>query len=105
MQDPHHHGGQQHHHQHNHHHHHHHQNQQQHHGHEAHGAGREDEEGDHLHSHLQPPATAGAQSDSGSDSSLPQSRSVEFDLPSPVSPARPKSPWGRFDPYDNNEVK
>lgn len=96
MQDPQHHGGQ-HHHEHKHHHHHHH-------GHEPHDADREDEGVDHLHSHLQPPATARAQSDSGSDCSIPQSRSVEFDIPSPVSPARPKSPWGRFDPYDNNEV-
>lgn len=50
---------------------------------------------------LQPPPGDWAHSDSGSDHSLPQSKSVEFDLP---SPARPKSPWGRFDPYNNNEV-
>lgn len=50
---------------------------------------------------LQPPSGDWALSDSGSDHSLPQSKSVEFDLP---SPARPKSPWGRFDPYNNNEV-
>lgn len=50
---------------------------------------------------LRPPAGDWAHSDSGSDHSLPQSKSVEFDLP---SPARPKSPWGPFDPYDNNEV-
>ncbi|XP_029699728.1 septin 4b isoform X3 [Takifugu rubripes] len=49
---------------------------------------------------LQPPSGDWALSDSGSDHSLPQSKSVEFDLP---SPARPKSPWGRFDPYNNNE--
>lgn len=24
--------------------------------------------------------------------------------PSPISPSRPKSPWGRFDPYDSTEV-
>lgn len=26
------------------------------------------------------------------------------DLPPPISPSRPKSPWGRFDPYDSAEV-
>lgn len=25
--------------------------------------------------------------------------------PSPISPSRPKSPWGRFDPYDAAEVQ
>lgn len=25
-------------------------------------------------------------------------------IPSPISPSRPKSPWGRFDPYDSTEV-
>ncbi|XP_043976469.1 septin 4b isoform X2 [Gambusia affinis] len=54
-------------------------------------------------SRLQPPAAVRAQSDSGSDPSLSQSRSVEFDLPSPVSPNRPRSPWALFDPYSNNE--
>lgn len=29
---------------------------------------------------------------------------LDFDLPSPISPSRPKSPWGRFDPYDTSEV-
>lgn len=24
---------------------------------------------------------------------------VEFSLPSPISPSRPRSPWGCFDPY------
>lgn len=24
---------------------------------------------------------------------------VEFNLPSPISPSRPRSPWGCFDPY------
>ncbi|XP_073778703.1 septin 4b isoform X2 [Danio rerio] len=28
---------------------------------------------------------------------------VEFSLPSPISPSRPKSPWGRYDPYDATE--
>ncbi|XP_061073227.1 septin-5-like isoform X1 [Conger conger] len=28
---------------------------------------------------------------------------VEFCLPPPISPSRPKSPWGRFDPYDCTE--
>ncbi|KAI1894013.1 hypothetical protein AGOR_G00129620 [Albula goreensis] len=27
----------------------------------------------------------------------------DFCLPSPISPSRPKSPWGRFDPYDSTE--
>lgn len=56
-------------------------------------------------SHLRPPEAGRAQADSGSDSSVPQSRSVEFELPSPVSPSRPRSPWALFDPYNNNEVK
>lgn len=56
-------------------------------------------------SHLRPPTAGRAHSESGSDSSLPQSRSVEFELPSPVSPSRPRSPWALFDPYNNNEVK
>lgn len=95
MQDPHHQGG------HPHHEHKHHQ----HHGHKPHDADREAEGEDRPHtpSYLRPPVAGRAQSDSGSDSSLPQSRSVEFDL-SNISPARPKSPWGRFDPYSNNEV-
>lgn len=99
MQDPHHHGGHGHH-QHDHKHHHHH-------GHEPHDEDREAEGEDRPRtpSYLRPPVAGRAQSDSGSDSSLPQSRSVEFDFPSLVSPSRPKSPWGRFDPYDNNEVK
>ncbi|RXN39546.1 septin-5-like isoform X5 [Labeo rohita] len=28
---------------------------------------------------------------------------VDFSLPSPISPSRPKSPWGRYDPYDSTE--
>ncbi|ROL53206.1 Septin-4 [Anabarilius grahami] len=28
---------------------------------------------------------------------------VDFSLPSPISPSRPKSPWGRFDPYESVE--
>lgn len=96
MQDPHHQGGQ-HHHEHKHHHHH---------GHEPHDADREAEGEDcpHTPSYLRPPVAGRAQSDSGSDPSLQQSRSVEFDLSSPVGPTRPKSPWGRFNPYNNNEV-
>ncbi|XP_064159506.1 septin-5-like isoform X4 [Anguilla rostrata] len=31
------------------------------------------------------------------------SEGVGFSLPSPISPSRPKSPWGRFDPYDATE--
>ncbi|XP_039637736.1 septin 4b isoform X3 [Perca fluviatilis] len=101
MQDPHHQGGHGHHH-HDHKHHHHH------HGHEPHDADREAEGEDRPHtpSYLRPPVAGRAQSDSGSEPSLLQSRSVEFDLPcpiSPISPSRPKSPWGRFDPYNNNE--
>ncbi len=30
---------------------------------------------------------------------------VDFSLPSPISPSRPKSPWGCYDPYDSTEVK
>uniref|UniRef100_A0A3Q3Q915 Septin-type G domain-containing protein n=1 Tax=Monopterus albus TaxID=43700 RepID=A0A3Q3Q915_MONAL len=52
-------------------------------------------------SYLCLPLAGRAQSDSGT--SLRQSRSVEFELPSLVSPSRPKSPWGRFDPYNSNE--
>lgn len=100
MQDPHHQGGHgQHHHDHN------QQQQQQHHqhGHEPHDADREAEGEDRPHtpSYLRPPVAGRAQSDSGSDPSLQQSRCVEFDL---SSPTRPKSPWGRYDPYNNNEV-
>ncbi|KAI2647752.1 Septin-4 [Labeo rohita] len=29
---------------------------------------------------------------------------VDFSLPSPISPSRPKSPWGRYDPYDSTEL-
>ncbi|XP_037631523.1 uncharacterized histidine-rich protein DDB_G0274557-like [Sebastes umbrosus] len=100
MQDPHHQGG---HGDHDHEHHHHHH----HHGHEPHDADREAEGEDRPHtpSYLRPPVAGRAQSDSCSEPSLPQSRSVEFDLSSvPISPTRPKSPWGRFDPYGNNEV-
>ncbi|XP_049334639.1 septin 4b isoform X1 [Astyanax mexicanus] len=28
---------------------------------------------------------------------------VDYNLQSPISPSRPKSPWGRFDPYDSSE--
>uniref|UniRef100_A0A8C4GKX8 Septin-type G domain-containing protein n=1 Tax=Dicentrarchus labrax TaxID=13489 RepID=A0A8C4GKX8_DICLA len=89
MQDPHHQGG----------------HEQHHHVHEPHDADREAEGKDRPHtpSYLRPPVAGRAQSDSGSDPFLPQSRSVEFDLSTPVSPTRPKSPWGRFDPYNNNE--
>lgn len=59
------------------------------------------DEREHPPSSLLPPPGGWAPPDSGSDHDLPRSKSVEFDLP---SPARPKSPWGRFDPYDNNEV-
>ncbi|MEQ2165923.1 Septin-4, partial [Goodea atripinnis] len=65
------------------------------HGHEAHDAVEEIEGQDRplTPSHLQPPVACRAQSDSGSDTSLSQSRSVEFELPSPISPSRPRSPW------------
>lgn len=105
MQDPHHQGG----HGHHHHHHdpkHHHEPHHEHH-HDPHDADREAEGDDGrptTPSYLRPPVAGRAQSDSGSEPSLPQSRSVEFDVPCPVSPTRPKSPWGRFDPYNNNEV-
>lgn len=102
MQDPHYQGG----HGHSHHHDHDHKHHHYHHGPEPHDADREAEGEDRPHtpSYLRPPVAGRAQSDSGSDPSLPQSRSVEFDLSSPISPSRPKSPWGRFDPYNNNEV-
>ncbi|XP_032365098.1 septin 4b isoform X2 [Etheostoma spectabile] len=98
MQDPHHQGGHG-------HRHHDHKHLHHHHGHEPHDADREAEGEDRPHtpSYLRPPVAGRAQSDSGSDPSLLQSRSVEFDLPCPISPTRPKSPWGRFDPYSNNE--
>lgn len=70
--------------------------------HEAHDADGQDRPV--TPSRLQPPAAGRAQSDSGSDTSLSQSRSVEFDLPSPISPNRPRSPWALFDPYSTNEV-
>ncbi|XP_036940298.1 septin 4b isoform X1 [Acanthopagrus latus] len=97
MQDPHHQGG----HSHRDHTHHHH-----HHAHEPHHDADREAEGDdrpHTPSYLRPPVAGRAQSDSGSEPSLPQTRSVEFDLPPPLSPTRPRSPWGRFDPYYNNE--
>lgn len=74
------------------------------HGHEAHDADGEIEGQDRplTPSHLQPPMRS--QSDSGSDTSLAQSKGVEFEFPSPISPSRPRSPWALFDPYSNNEV-
>lgn len=56
-------------------------------------------------SHLEPPSAGPALSDAGSSSGLSQSKSVEFDLPPPISPSRPRSPWALFDPYSNNKVK
>ncbi|TRY59451.1 hypothetical protein DNTS_002176 [Danionella cerebrum] len=35
--------------------------------------------------------------------SKPQRGHVEFSLPSPISPSRPKSPWGCYDPYESAE--
>ncbi|XP_036006195.1 septin 4b isoform X2 [Fundulus heteroclitus] len=72
------------------------------HGHEAHDADGEMEGQDRplTPSHLQLPM---ALSDSGSDTSLSQSKSVEFELPPPISPSRPRSPWALFDPYSNNK--
>ncbi|KAJ0022121.1 hypothetical protein NQD34_009611 [Periophthalmus magnuspinnatus] len=52
---------------------------------------------------LRPPVAGSAQSDSSSEAAGSRCRSVEFDLPSPLSPSRPKSPWGLFDPYENSE--
>nr|XP_057936849.1 septin 4b isoform X2 [Doryrhamphus excisus] len=76
--------------------------QQLHHGHEAHDAELEaaGQDRPHTPSYLRPPE---AEPESGYEASVPLSKSVEFDLPSPVSPCRPKSPWARFDPYSNNE--
>ncbi|XP_061924101.1 septin-5-like isoform X1 [Entelurus aequoreus] len=54
----------------------------------------------HTPSYLRPPVAGSAQSESGFEASLPPCKSVAFDLPPPV---RPKSPWARFDPYNNNE--
>uniref|UniRef100_A0A3B4BCL4 Septin-type G domain-containing protein n=1 Tax=Periophthalmus magnuspinnatus TaxID=409849 RepID=A0A3B4BCL4_9GOBI len=54
---------------------------------------------------LRPPVAGSAQSDSSSEAAGSRCRSVEFDLPSPLSPSRPKSPWGLFDPYENSEDK
>nr|XP_043888494.1 septin 4b isoform X2 [Solea senegalensis] len=100
MQDPHHQGGHSHH-----HHHEHHHDYHDHQGIDPHDADGEavGEDRPHTPSYLQPPVASSAQSDSGSDPSLPQSRSLEFDVSSLVCPPRPKSPWGRFDPYENNE--
>lgn len=77
-----------------------------HHDHEPHDAGREAEGEDRPHtpSYLRPPVAGRAQSNSGSEPCFPKSKSVEFDLPCPVSPPRPKSPWARYDPYDSNKV-
>ncbi|XP_040035725.2 septin 4b isoform X1 [Gasterosteus aculeatus] len=58
----------------------------------------------HTPSQLHLPAAARAQSGSRSEPRLPRRQSAEFDLSSvPISPTRPKSPWGPFDPYNNNE--
>lgn len=67
------------------------------------GAGGEDQGdgGERPPSGLRPPPGDWALPDSGSDHSLPQSKSGEFEW---ASPARPRSPWGLSDPYDNNEV-
>ncbi|XP_068601912.1 LOW QUALITY PROTEIN: septin-5-like [Brachionichthys hirsutus] len=67
------------------------------------GGEAEGEDGPHAPSYLLPPLAGRVESGSGSDLSLPPSSGVEFDLSSPVSPTRPRSPWGRFDPYDTNE--
>ena len=109
MQDPHQQGGHGHHH-HDHHHedHEHHESEHKHH-HQASENPDVDREAEgedrpHTPSYLWPPVAGRAQSDSGSDPSLQQSRSVKFDLPSPVGTSKHKSPSGRFDPYNNNEV-
>ncbi|XP_062408463.1 septin 4b isoform X1 [Sardina pilchardus] len=53
--------------------------------------------------YLRPSAAGGR----GPFDGLPDQRSprgtVDFSLPSPISPSRPKSPWGRYDPYDSTE--
>ncbi|RVE64786.1 hypothetical protein OJAV_G00129300, partial [Oryzias javanicus] len=79
--------------------------QQQPEDHGGHEADRENEGQDRPHtpSYLRPPVAGRAQSDSGSEPSLTQGKCVAFDLPSPLSPSRPKSPWSLFDPYNNNE--
>ncbi|KAL4647615.1 septin-5-like isoform X1 [Arapaima gigas] len=55
---------------------------------------------------LQPPAAIRALIDSAVDQEARnrfQLGSADFSLVSPISPSRPKSPWGRFDPYDSAE--
>ncbi|KAL6116175.1 septin4 [Pungitius sinensis] len=70
---------------------------------DAHGAA-EGKDRPRTPGQLHPPEAAGGQSGSGPEPRLPRRQSVEFDLSSvPISPTRPKSPWGPFDPYNNNE--
>ncbi|KAM6946448.1 septin-5-like [Aplochiton taeniatus] len=72
-------------------------------GHEPQGVGREAEGEDRPQTpgtptFLRPPTAGRAHSDHGSEP-----RGVHFDSQSPLSPTRPKSPWGRFDPYCTTE--
>ncbi|KAM8904845.1 septin 4b [Spinachia spinachia] len=68
---------------------------------DAHGAA-EGKDRPHTPSQLHPPAAT--QSGSRSEPRLPGRGSVDFDMSTvPISPTRPKSPWGPFDPYSNNE--
>ncbi|KAI4878176.1 hypothetical protein NFI96_011616 [Prochilodus magdalenae] len=53
---------------------------------------------------LRPPAGRRAPGDLEHDARHAVYRGhVDYSLPSPISPSRPKSPWGRFDPYDSCE--
>ncbi|XP_062328571.1 septin 4b isoform X3 [Osmerus eperlanus] len=75
-------------------------------GHE-HQVDREAEGEDHPHTpgtptFLRPPTAGRAQPEPGVESRL-QLGDLDYDLSSPISPTRPKSPWGRFDPYDTSE--
>lgn len=100
-----------------HHHHHHEQHDPQHHhapteghpfpGHEPAG----DSESEGRDSPLTPgtptylrPSAAGRSLFEATLEQRPPRGTVDFSLTSPISPSRPKSPWGRYDPYDASEV-
>ncbi|XP_042564640.1 septin 4b isoform X4 [Clupea harengus] len=99
-----------------HHHHHHEQHDPQHHhapteghpfpGHEPAG----DSESEGRDSPLTPgtptylrPSAAGRSLFEATLEQRPPRGTVDFSLTSPISPSRPKSPWGRYDPYDASE--
>ncbi|XP_048119912.1 septin 4b isoform X4 [Alosa alosa] len=79
------------------------------------GHGRHSSAGDSESEGLDSPRTPGtptyllpsAAGGRGPFDALSEQRSprgtVYFSLPSPISPSRPKSPWGRYDPYDSTE--